>query len=133
MLKMTKQQIFDKVATHLIKQKRFSGELNEEGHRMSCLYRGPDGTKCAIGVLISDDIGVYRWNGAPLADPDVQDALCRSGVITSRFTSSADSDDAFLFLSRLQSIHDSINPSKWPETLARFAKEKGLTMPEVAR
>jgi hypothetical protein len=48
---MTKQEIFDKVATHLLAQgkpsfTRFGG----------CQYRGPNGAKCAAGVLIPDDL-----------------------------------------------------------------------------
>ena len=45
----TDQEIFNKVAAHLIKQGR------QAKANFSCLYRAPDGCKCAIGVLIPDD------------------------------------------------------------------------------
>jgi hypothetical protein len=50
---MTKQEIFDTVAIHLIKQGKKS--VGDDGN---CLYRGPEGLKCAVGCLIPDE--VYR-------------------------------------------------------------------------
>lgn len=47
---MTAQEVFETVATHLLKQ---GGQArNEEG----CAYRAPDGSKCAAGCLIPDDL-----------------------------------------------------------------------------
>jgi hypothetical protein len=45
----TAQEVYDQVKAHLLAQKCKSE--NEE----KCLYRGPDGTKCAAGILIGDD------------------------------------------------------------------------------
>jgi hypothetical protein len=45
------QKTFDTIVDHLYKQGCAS--VNDDGH---CLYRGPNGTKCAIGCLIPDDI-----------------------------------------------------------------------------
>ncbi len=46
---MTKQEAFDKMVAHLAHQK----------HRCVidsvCAYRGPDGTKCIVGAMISDE------------------------------------------------------------------------------
>ena len=50
---MTSQEMFDKVAAHLRKQNAKSS--SEEGE---CFYRGPNGTSCAIGCLLPDEI--YR-------------------------------------------------------------------------
>jgi len=50
---MEAQEIFDKVATHLLKQGRRSTQP-ESGEM--CAYRGADGTKCAVGVLIPDEL-----------------------------------------------------------------------------
>lgn len=47
---MNKQEIFDKVYMELLKQKVPSM------HNGRCLYRGPNGTKCAIGHLIPDEL-----------------------------------------------------------------------------
>ena len=46
----TAQQVFDQVVAHMIKQ----GERSIQNGSM-CLYRGPNGLKCAAGCLIADD------------------------------------------------------------------------------
>lgn len=46
----TEQQIFDQVAQHLLKQGRRCVRLGG-----GCVYRGPNGMKCAAGALIDDD------------------------------------------------------------------------------
>lgn len=45
---MKRQEIFEMVAKHLFQQK----ERSMDG---KCLYRGPNGKKCAIGILIPDE------------------------------------------------------------------------------
>ncbi len=47
---MTPQQIYDKVCAHLAKQKHRAVDVNG-----TCLYRAPNGDKCAAGCLIPDD------------------------------------------------------------------------------
>ncbi len=48
---ITKQQIFDKVVTHLFKQK-----IPSIGSCGECSYRGNNGLKCALGIFIPDEI-----------------------------------------------------------------------------
>ena len=45
------QTAFDTVVAHLRLQKKRSAKPGTN----VCMYRGPDGTKCAVGVLIPDD------------------------------------------------------------------------------
>lgn len=55
---MTNQEAFDKVVQHLKTQKEqsFGPFTNQYGNTQhSCLYRGPDGLKCAVGALIPDE------------------------------------------------------------------------------
>jgi len=47
---MTKQEMFDKVLDHLRAQGKRSHEKGK-----GCLYRGPNGLRCAIGALIPDE------------------------------------------------------------------------------
>lgn len=47
---MTNQELFDTVCSSLIKQGKPS--VSSDGR---CLYRSPDGCKCAAGFLIPDD------------------------------------------------------------------------------
>ena len=62
----TEQEVFDQVATHLIRQCGKSiKELGFDGGllRFVSAYRGDDGLKCAAGCLIADDeydIGMER-------------------------------------------------------------------------
>lgn len=55
---MNEQEVFDTVVRHLAKQGAKSavmkkGETGTSYER--CMYRGPDGLKCAAGALINDD------------------------------------------------------------------------------
>ena len=54
---MTSQQIFNIVATHLFAQGKKS-----EDHSKRCVYRGANGTKCAVGVLIPDEVYQSKWD-----------------------------------------------------------------------
>jgi hypothetical protein len=47
----TKQEIFDKVINGLVSQNLQQSHLNDR-----CMYRGPNGLKCAAGHLIPDEI-----------------------------------------------------------------------------
>ena len=48
---MTKQEIFDKVVKHFSIQRQAAGR----GVMLCCMYRTPDGRKCAVGALIPDE------------------------------------------------------------------------------
>lgn len=58
---MNKQEIFDKVVSHLRAQKK-----QALGSNYICAYRGVDGTKCAAGCLITDEVYEARVLGAEL-------------------------------------------------------------------
>jgi hypothetical protein len=49
-LVFNRDKVFNTVANHLLKQKR---KAYNDG-TMSCMYRSPDGLKCAVGCLIPD-------------------------------------------------------------------------------
>ena len=51
---MTEQEIFNKVAVHLIKQNKRSVIYDDNGDDF-CRYRSEDGAMCAVGCLISDE------------------------------------------------------------------------------
>lgn len=52
---MEEQEIFDKVAPHLFTQGCRSSD-NAADFFGTCLYRGPNGMSCAVGVLIPDEL-----------------------------------------------------------------------------
>lgn len=55
---MTAQEIFNTVVAHLRQQKKRAMVYNEDNGLAQCLYRAPDGLKCAVGCLIPD--GAYK-------------------------------------------------------------------------
>lgn len=69
---MTAQEVFDKVATHLLKQGVCSADDDND---RECLYRGPNGTMCAAGALIPDDKYDPILEGFPVTDPRVWSVL----------------------------------------------------------
>lgn len=93
---MTPREAFETVANHLLAQGRPS--KNEKG---MCVYRGPDGLKCAVGALIPDK----AYN------PRMED-ICASSIIV-RFDDLEFLKEANLevngerLLDVLQLLHDS--------------------------
>ncbi len=48
----SKQEIFEYVIKFLIKQ----GKRSYDGNNSGCMYRNPEGLKCAVGCLLSDKV-----------------------------------------------------------------------------
>ena len=74
---MTRQEIFDTVARHLIAQGKQSSRGPTIGEKSGCLYRGPNGLKCAVGVLIDDADYNPDMEGKSANLPIVRDALSK--------------------------------------------------------
>lgn len=112
---MTNQKMFDKVCAHLLTQ--LSTSLDDTG---TCLYRGPDGKKCAIGCLIPDE----------LYTEDIEMKEVRTLLDYPVFNSEL---SAYLshfnkeLLIRLQSVHDAFRPEEWYTALQRVAGQFDLT------
>lgn len=113
---MTSQEVFNKVVSHLRKQGCKSEGEKAVGH-IICLYRGPNGTKCAAGCLIDDeDFDPEMDFGYGVADlfekwPVVSDKIGR---------------DNQRLLSRLQIIHDSYEVAEWETYFAECAMKYDL-------
>lgn len=95
---MELQEIFDTVVKHLHEQN--SQSVDEKG---SCMYRGVDGKKCAVGCLIPDDLYSKDIETHGSGATEVRHVLAKAGVIKSE-------DDIFtseqLLLNSLQRFHD---------------------------
>ena len=104
---MNQQEIFDKVATHLIAQGKQSmgvgyGPLGAAG----CAYRGDGGTMCAAGCLIPDDEYKPQFEGIPWVS------------IANDVPSFLDApDEDHDLIDSLQLVHDDENYWETPETL----------------
>lgn len=90
---MNRQEVFDKVLNHLLKQGRKS--VDSDGR---CLYRAPNGDKCAIGCLIPDELYTPELEGNGANMPIIEDVLHK---IYPDVT-----DEDVLFLLDLQDLHD---------------------------
>lgn len=128
---MNRQEIFDTVVTNLLKQgKRSFGPYKPNAYRYAecnlisvCLYRSPDGSKCAVGWLIPDELYVPQLENMMVPtngeENDVSHVLTKAGI----------SKDDFYFLYRLQRVHDSCDVENWDVGFSKIAQEYGLAMP----
>ncbi len=113
---LTKQQIFDKVAVHLLTQKKKSVRTKDmpsyDGpSRTSCAYRTPEGLMCAVGCLITDE--EYKNNGEEI-----------SARVLARKIQRLSTEQEFL--ATIQYLHDDNKPSKWINKLSILATAHGL-------
>lgn len=102
----TAQEVFDWVVFNLLRQNKRSENANRQ-----CLYRGPDGLKCAAGWIIADD--EY--------DPAME---------TTSWTFNVDEfelpPEHRQLITRLQNTHDGDPPSIWKGRFRYTANSLGL-------
>lgn len=109
------QKIFNTVAKHLLTQRKKSyGAMPPEvsGIGRGCLYRGPNGLKCAAGVLIPDKYYKRSMEGSNIR-----------GVPYFR----ARYEGNLALLETLQDIHDCDRASGWKRRLTEVADHEGLS------
>ena len=124
---MNRQEVFTKVATHLLNQMEVS-----ESHPGACAYRGENGTMCAVGCLIKDEFMKSEFNGSGVTDSRVLNALNLSGIKLEYTPGECGGDGDIHFLIKLQDIHDLHDPNVWNKQLENFALVRGLEMPKVS-
>lgn len=107
----TRQEIFDKVASHLLRQ---NAKSVVTAGAIGCSYRGIEGRKCAIGILIDDDEYEPEMEGRSVGKlldfPQCSWMWQHQG-----------------FLRELQNIHDTFPPEEWEDNLIRFSENHNLT------
>lgn len=114
---MDLQEIFDRVAKHLLTQNAKS--INTDNGRPECRYRSNDGLKCAVGCLIPDEFYTSSMEGVGIRNLKVSGPLRRAGVV--------DTQEDLNFLFSLQRIHDDSPPEEWSYRLAILARQHDLT------
>lgn len=119
---ITKQEIFDRVVTGLRKQGCKSAKNNGKGI-ISCLYRGPNNTKCAAGQVILDSAYDDSFEGKPIND--LIDIHGDEYLFGDKIEI-----ESIILLVRLQISHDKCKPEYWENEWQCLANEYGLTMPE---
>lgn len=102
----TKQEIFDKVADHLLTQMKRCADKNDLGASYRC-----DGLTSAIGCLMTDLEYQETFEGRDWT------TLVHSGIVPA---------DHEKFLAALQFLHDLTEPEDWGYWLSVVAKRHGL-------
>lgn len=114
---MNIQEIYDKVARHLLAQGMKSqaaiADPETKEVKINCAYRGDNGLMCAVGCLISENVYSKSIEGYSCRNDMVMNALIESGI-------SVDFEIKNLLLN-LQQVHDDINPSGWKDYLNDIA------------
>ncbi len=105
---MTDQEAFTKVRNHLLTQ------MKKSNSDMMCLYRGPEGLKCAIGCLITDE--EYSTN---LEGLSINGSLLEHDIPSLKYL-----NKDLLFC--LQNIHDNWEVSEWEDELKLLAERHNL-------
>ncbi len=115
---MNKTEIFTTVATHLIKQNAKASPVeNDQG----CAYRGVNGTMCAVGCLIPDEM--YD----PLMEGKIVQALLGNQYKGYKVPDYFEEHQELL--GDLQFVHDCMNVGDWKIGLARVEmKHKVLSI-----
>lgn len=113
---LSKQEVFDKVARHLILQNAQSVKKYSDGDGVmsppACAYRGEGGLKCAAGCLIPDELYSRDMEGTMFSliwesDNRLQELF--------NFSTS-------VLVTDLQILHDHPSgPSFWPDRLRNLA------------
>lgn len=94
---MGKQRVFDVVVKHLGTMKQQSIAPERTAGMVTCAYRGLNGAKCAIGVLMSD----HRYR------PEFAGKAVSTSIVSAALPKWAQGDAAYL--NSLQEVHDSEN------------------------
>jgi len=105
------QEVFDKATTALLLQ----GRKCSDG--AGCMYRLPDGRKCAIGHLISDkqiEIFNVRMN---------QPVYELSDILLMEIIPDNDLEETKEFLDALQVAHDGSDPTNFEESFRNKAND----------
>lgn len=117
----TRQEIFDTVATHLLKQN--AKALDDA---FECVYRNEEGLMCAVGCLIP--IREYKKSieGFTVGHTPVDMLLQDLGidVLNDKRTAS--------LLSKLQLVHDEYQVETWLQRLTEIAYNFNLNIERLA-
>lgn len=109
----TDREVFEHVRDHLIKQNQQS--MTENGF---CVYRGPNGTSCAIGCLISEEF----YDQDEMEDMPANSSYVMDGIRLSNpeWVMSNQNTEMLMILQRM---HDALTPYTWEEDFAYIEEE----------
>lgn len=117
---MTQQEAFNKAVKHLRTQNQ---QCLRKENPTACLYRGPQGMKCAIGALFPDSEYKSKF--------DNENGITDIRTIARQIP--ALNGLALYFLYDLQVLHDCNTPDMWEQKFIEFAADWKLTVPPVTK
>lgn len=106
---MTKQETFDRVVQHLRQQAAKAEDSNG-----GCMYRTPDGKRCAVGALIPDELYRPAFEGFRIGGENPVTALMEH------------LGHSLPLLRDLQRLHDNGDVREWETELECVAKKHRL-------
>jgi hypothetical protein len=114
-----RQEVFDKVATHLIKQDQKSQTAG-----LCLLRKNLNGKilKCALGCLISDEAYYFALEREYLLSISHRKVLEQSKVPGIVESVKKSCPEMWSLLHELIQIHDQSSPSRWKDNLQRVAE-----------
>lgn len=117
---LSAQNLFDKVVKHLRQQKKVSAGKNGD-----CLYRGPNGTKCAIGCLIPAREYRKSFEGNTFDCLLTKSGLqfCHSKAKPPVTLQKLVKQGHMQLMRKLQSTHDGYKVSQWEDQFQFIAAE----------
>lgn len=107
-----KQELFDRISKHLLKQNAKSIGIG------GCRYRGDNGLKCAVGAIISDKRYSEKIEETNVYNQEVADCL------PVRYQGRGSIE----FLAKLQKLHDQLPVDLWKQRLEEIAKDENLVV-----
>ena len=102
----TAQEVYSQVRKHMLAQ---GVKSIQEGE--GCVYRGPNGLKCAAGCLIADEEYLAEMERHPWK------FLVNKGLVPNRHSQ---------LIAKLQRIHDIDNAQDWEQCLNNLATDFNL-------
>lgn len=117
---MNAQEVFDKVVNHLRQQGKKSQGLVSSSRNAGdtfCMYRNPEGLKCAVGALIEED------EYSPSFELHLLCELLRMELPDSLRERLAGN---YNLIVELQEIHDHSSVEYWENAFKRLAEHENL-------
>lgn len=119
---MNKQEIYNIVAAHLLKQGRKAQRQRTCDESMMCVYRADNGDRCAFGILLPDNLYTPKMEGVSAASLCEEYPAIRQHLFGIEYTPGQDGN----FVNALQHVHDGFHVKDWPEQLEHLARQWGL-------
>lgn len=136
-MKYTNQTFINRVAEHLLTQKKRAVKEDLSNGGESCVYRTPEGLKCAIGCTFKDDMYTTVLEGKSIYQIMFEGINHIFGILDEKDLNKIKSIKEMLgnvdlrLMRRAQVIHDIKQIEQWPEELRVLCLDNHLNVPQI--